>query len=152
MRVSARTLRRGINLWPPFLFAGIRVTRLDDDYREAEVTLKQHWYNRNYVGTHFGGSLFAMTDACYAVMLLHVLGRGYYVWDQRAAIEYLKPGRGRVTARFYLTEGRVREILAHTEGGEKYLPEFTVEVTDEAGDVVARVVKTLYIRKKPPKP
>ena len=150
--MKAATLRRIINLWPPFLFSGIHVTRLTEDYREAEVVLKKHWYNMNYVGVHFGGSLFAMTDACYMIMLMQVMGHGYYVWDSRAAIDYLKPGRGTVTARFQITEEKYREILDKTAGGEKYFPEFTVEITDAAGDVVARVVKTLYVRKKPPKP
>jgi hypothetical protein len=84
-------------------------------------------------------------------MLVKILGKGYYVWDQRASIDYVKPGRGTVTARFAVTEERLREILTHTAGGEKYLPEFTVEITDAEGDVVARVVKTLYVKKKPPR-
>ena len=146
------TLRRLVNLWPPFLFSGIRVTRLSEDYREAEVVLKAHWYNMNYVGVHFGGSLFAMTDAMYMLMFMNVLGKGYYVWDRRAAIDYLKPGRGTVSARFEITDAALADILAKTASGEKYLPEFTVEITDAAGEVVARVVKTLYFRKKPSKP
>jgi acyl-coenzyme A thioesterase PaaI-like protein len=150
--MKANTLRRFINLWPPFLFSGISLTRISADYRQAEVQLRKHWYNQNYVGVHFGGSLFAMTDACYMVMLMQVLGKAYYIWDQRATIEYLKPGRGTVKAQFTVTEERVREIQERTAGGEKYLPEFVVEVTDAQGDVVARVVKTLYVRKKPPKP
>jgi len=150
--MKANTLRRIMNLWPPFLFSGISLTRVSEDYREAEVQLKKHWFNQNYVGVHFGGSLFAMTDACYMVMLVQVLGKGYYVWDQRASIDYVKPGRGTVTAKFAVTDERLKEILDHTADGEKYLPEFAVEIVDAQGDVVARVVKTLYVRKKPPKP
>ena len=149
--MKASTLRRGINLWPPFFFSGIRVTQLSEDYREAEVTLSQHWYNRNYVGTHFGGSLFAMTDALYMIMLLHVLGTDYYVWDRHAAIDYLKPGRGTVTVRFRLDDAMLAEIHSQTAGGEKYLPKFTLNITDAAGEIVARVKKTLYVRKKPHK-
>ena len=79
-------------LWPPFLFTGIRVVRLDDDFRFARVELRQHWYNRNYVGTHFGGSLFAMTDPFWMVLLMQRLGDGYRVWDQAAEIRFEKPG------------------------------------------------------------
>ena len=150
--MKANTLRRIMNLWPPFLFSGISLTRVSEDYREAEVQLKKHWFNQNYVGVHFGGSLFAMTDACYMVMLVRILGKGYYVWDRRATIDYVKPGRGTVTAKFAVTDERLKEILDHTAGGEKYLPEFTVEITDASGEVVARVVKTLYVKKKPSKP
>jgi len=152
MQLKANTLRRIMNLWPPFLFSGIRLTRVSEDYREAEVQLKKHWYNQNYVGVHFGGSLFAMTDACYMVMLLQVLGKGYYVWDRRATIDYVKPGRGTLTAKFSVTDAKLKEILDHTASGEKYLPEFVVEIMDAEGDVVARVVKTIYIKKKPARP
>ena len=149
--MKANTIRRIMNFWPPFLASGITVTRVSKDFREAEVVLKQHWYNVNYVGVHFGGSLFAMTDACYMVMLMNVMGKDYYVWDRSASIDYLKPGRGTVTARFRIDDAAVADILEKTASGEKYFPEFTVEITDAAGEVVARVQKTLYVRKKPPK-
>lgn len=151
MKLKASTVRRIMNLWPPFLFSGIVLTRISEDYRQAEVQLRKHWFNQNYVGVHFGGSLFAMTDACYMVMLMEVLGRGYYVWDRRASIEYLKPGRGTVTARFEISDAKLQEILGHTAGGEKYFPEFIVDITDAQGEVVARVTKTLYVKKKPPR-
>ncbi len=59
---SARTLRWALNLWPPFLFAGIRVRAIADDFRHARAELRMRPWNRNSVGTHLGGSLFAMTD------------------------------------------------------------------------------------------
>lgn len=147
--MKASTLRRLINLWPPFLFSGIVCSRLSADYREAEVQLRMRWYNRNYVGTHFGGSLFAMTDPWYMLLLLKRLGPDYRVWDQKAAIEFVSPGRNTVRASFRLDDATLSEIVAKTAGGEKYLPEFTINVVDERGELVARVRKTLYVRRKP---
>jgi acyl-coenzyme A thioesterase PaaI-like protein len=148
VRFSARTLRRGMHWWPPFLGAGIRVRSLTDDLREAVVELREWRLNRNLLGTHFGGSLYAMTDPFYAIMLLHNLGPDYLVWDQSGSIEYLAPGRGTVSARFELTEARLAQIRAEAAGGEKVLPEFEIDVVDEAGTVVAKVRKTLYVRLK----
>ena len=37
--------------------------------------------NQNYVGSHFGGGLFSMTDPFYMLMLMNVLGSEYLVWD-----------------------------------------------------------------------
>ena len=148
MRFSARTLRRGMRWWPPFLGAGIRVRSLTDDFREAVVELRSRRLNRNLFGTHFGGSLYSMTDPFYAIMLLHNLGPEYLVWDQSGAIEYLTPGRGTVTARFALTEARLEEIRAQAAAGEKVLPEFDIDIVDEAGTVVARAHKTIYVRLK----
>jgi acyl-coenzyme A thioesterase PaaI-like protein len=83
--MNARLFRFGINLWPPFLFTGIHVTRITPDYRQIDVELRLRPWNRNYVGTHFGGSLFAMTDPFWMLGLLHILGRDYYVWDRACA-------------------------------------------------------------------
>lgn len=149
--MKASTFRRIINLWPPFLLTGIHATRVTPDYREVDCELRLRWFNRNYVGTHFGGSLFAMTDAWYMLMLMNILGKDYFVWDQRAAIDFIAPGRGLVTARFRIDDTVLADIHAKTADGEKYLPEFVVDITDEKGEVVARVTKTLYIRKKPAK-
>lgn len=146
--MRAKYLRLLMNLWPPLLFAGIRVTRLDDDWRAADVELRMGRLNRNWVGTHFGGSLFAMTDPFYMLMLLHVLGPDYVVWDKAATIDFVRPGRGRVTAAFRLDEARIAEIRAATADGAKHLPTFDCEILDEAGERVAVVERTLYVRRK----
>ena len=142
-------LRLGMNLWPPFLGAGIRVRHIAEDWREVIVDLRHGLMNRNYVGTHYGGSLFSMTDPFYALMLMHLLGERYLVWDQAASIEFVAPGRGTVTARFALSPQRVDEIRAQAASGEKVLPKFDVEVRGSDNALVARVRKTLYVRLKP---
>ena len=147
--MKARHLRFGMNLWPPFLGAGIRVRHIAEDWSEAIVELRQGLMNRNYVGTHYGGSLFSMTDPFYALMLMHRLGPRYLVWDQAASIEFLAPGRGTVRAVFALSGERVEAIRADAAAGEKVLPDFDVEIRDSGGELVARVHKTLYVRLKP---
>ena len=142
-------LRFGMNLWPPFLGAGIRVRRIAPDWSEVVVALRQGLLNRNYVGTHYGGSLFSMTDPFYALMLMHRLGSRYLVWDQAASIEFVAPGRGTVTARFALPAARVEEIRAQAESGAKVLPEFDAEIRDADEALIARVRKVLYVRLKP---
>ena len=148
MRFTARQLRKGMKWWPPFLGAGIRLRSLSDDFRDAVVELKLGRLNRNAVGTHFGGSLYAMTDPFFMIMLLHNLGDDYLVWDKSGSIEYLAPGRGTVHAHFHLSEKRIADIRAEAAGGGKVLPEFEVYVKGEAGGIVARVRKVLYVRLK----
>lgn len=143
------TLRRGMNLWPPFLFSGIHVAAISDDWRSARVELRQRPWNRNYVGTHFGGSLFAMTDPFWMILVKERLGRDYYVWDRAGAIEFLKPGRGTVSAHFELEDAALDAFRAATAGGDKHLRWFQTEVIDAEGDTVARVRKQIYARRKP---
>lgn len=150
LRLSAGLLRLGMNLWPPFVGAGIHILAIAPDFRAATVRLRHGIFNRNYFGTHYGGSLFSMTDPFYALLLLHNLERGYIVWDKAAAIEFKSPGRGDVFARFSLSQAQIDEVRARTAGGGKYEPTWTVDVTDTAGNVIATVAKTLYIRRKQP--
>ncbi|WP_313056429.1 DUF4442 domain-containing protein [Stutzerimonas nitrititolerans] len=146
---KARLLRWLMNFYPPYLGAGIRVRHISDDFRQAQVRMGLRWYNRNYVGTQFGGSLYSMTDPFFMLMLLQNLGDDYAVWDKAANIEFVSPGKGRVYADFTITEQLLDEIRQHTAGGDKYLPRLHVEVRDEQGTLVARVQKTLYVRLKP---
>jgi acyl-coenzyme A thioesterase PaaI-like protein len=147
LAMSAWMLRRMMNIWGPFRGAGIVVTALAEDWSHARVVLKRRLLNRNYVGTHFGGSLFAMTDPFYMLMLMHRLGKGYRVWDRAASIDYLSPGRGTVSAEFRLDDQTVEDIRRTAASGEAVFPEFDVEVRDVAGTVVARVHKQIYVRR-----
>lgn len=146
--LGARTLRRVMNLWPPFLFSGVHVQRIADDWRSAEVHLRSRPWNRNYVGVHFGGNLFSMTDPFWMLLTLKALGPGYIVWDKAGEIEFLKPGKGLVVARFSLDDATLDEISAATAGGDKHLRWMQTEVIDAQGEIVARVRKQLYIRRK----
>jgi len=146
--INASLLRRGMNIWPPFLGAGITVEKISKDFRHAKVSLKHGLLNRNIVGVHFGGSLFAMTDPFFMMMVSQNLGKGYIVWDQAAKIEFLKPGKGKVHATFEITQEQLDDIVTATEPGDKILRDFVVDVKDREEDIVARITKTLYIRKK----
>ena len=145
----ARLLRLGLNLYPPYLGAGIRVREISPDFRRVRVRMGLGWYNRNYVRTQFGGSLYSMTDPFFMLMLMQLLGRDYIVWDKAASIDFISPGKGPVHAEFRVDDELLAQIRQHTADGDKYLPELRVEVRDDEGTLVAIVHKTLYIRLKP---
>lgn len=145
-----RHMRMLLNIWPPFLGTGIRVRRLASDWKEIDVEMKLRWWNRNYVGTHYGGSLYSMADPFFMVMLIENLGKDYIVWDKAASIRFRKPGRGMVSACFRLSDEQVGEIRQALNSQEKIERVFTVEVKDQSGSVVAEVEKLLHIRRKKP--
>ena len=138
---------RLVNIWPPFAATGIHVN-WGSDMKSAEVTMKLRPWNRNFVGTHYGGSLYSMCDPFYMLMLIKNLGPEYIVWDKAASIRFRKPGKGTVRAEFQLTDSQLDDIREQLKTLPKYEPIYTVEVKDASGDVVAEVQKTLHIRKK----
>jgi acyl-coenzyme A thioesterase PaaI-like protein len=137
-----------LNFWPPFLFSGITVLEVAKDFRDAKVRLKKKMLTSNYVGTLFGGSLFAMTDPFYMVMVLKNLGKDYIVWDKRSEIEYVSPGKVTVYADFHLSDAVLEEIKDEVAANGKYLKWFEVDIKSADGTVVAIVKKQIYIRKK----
>lgn len=145
-----RHMRWFLNLYPPFLGAGIRVKHLQSDWKAIDVEMKLRFWNSNYVGTHFGGSLYSMTDPFYMLMLIENLGRDYIVWDKSATIRFRKPGKGRVRTEFRLTDAQIDEIRYQLKTQEKIEPVFLVEVRDESGALIAEVEKVLHVRKKQP--
>ena len=144
-----RLLRLGMNMWPPFLGAGIAVEALSADFCYVRVALRSTFYNRNYVGTHFGGSLFAMTDPFFMLMLIRNMGARYYVWDRSAQIEFVAPGKGKVVAEMRVTAEDITGLREATASGEKFERDFHADVVDEDGAIVARVTKRIYARLKP---
>jgi len=145
-----RRARMFLNSWPPFLGAGIRIKRLASDWKEIDVEMKLRWWNANYVGTHYGGSLYSMADPFFMLMLIANLGKDYIVWDKAASIRFKKPGRGKVSASFRLSEEQIGEIKNALNSQAKIERVFTVEIKDESGNVVAEVEKLLHVRKKDP--
>lgn len=145
-RISPAALRRMFRFWPPFVGAGIRVAEISPDWHYVRIEMALGRLNRNFVGTHFGGSLYAMTDPFPMIPLIRVLGPDFHVWDQAAEIEFLKPGRSRVTAEIRLDPHRVQQLRLEAADGSKLLPEFPIEVKGDGGEVVARVRKKVYVR------
>lgn len=146
--MKPRALRRYVNLWPPMLFAGIRVEHLADDWRSVRVRLKLRWYNRNYVGTQYGGSLFSMVDPWWMILVMQCLGRDYVVWDQAGEISFVAPGREDVYCEIRVEDAVLDELRAATADGSKCLRWFETEIRTAGGELIARVRKQLYVRRK----
>ncbi|MDJ0855176.1 MAG: DUF4442 domain-containing protein [Desulfobacterales bacterium] len=148
MNVSPQVFRRLINLYPPYIGAGVKVEHISADWRELRVSMTMRWYNRNYVGTHFGGSLYSMVDPHLMLLLLRLLGKDYLVWDQSAAIEFVKASKTKVTSIIRITDEDLEAIKRHTLNGDKHLAKFFLEIRDADAELIARVEKVIYVRKK----
>ncbi len=146
--MKARYLKWLMNVWPPYRCAGIRVRRIDDDFRFVRVELRMGLTNRNYVNVHFGGSLFAMADPFYMLMYIKNLGPDYVVWDKAAEIDFVRPGRGRVWAEFRLEDSDLARARAETAFGQRFLTTHPVEVFGPDDELVASIRRTIYIRRR----
>ena len=148
MKFTPKLLKRMLNLYPPYLGAGIKVTYISEDWKELHVSMSLRWFNRNAVGTHFGGSLYSMIDPHLMLLLMQLLGKEYLVWDKSADIEFVKASKKKVTSVLKVSNADLKVIRRSTSNGEKYFSNFIVEIWDEDDDLVAKVKKTIYVRRK----
>jgi acyl-coenzyme A thioesterase PaaI-like protein len=145
--IRKRLIFRLLNFWPPYFFSGIRVTRLDPAGGVAEVELKAHWWNRNYHGTAYGGSLFSMCDPFFALILIEHLGPRFMVWDKTASIRFRRPGIGTVRARFEIPPEQIEAIREAAMREGKAEPVFLTHILDGRGEVVAAVEKVVHVKR-----
>lgn len=139
-----------MNWWGPFWGTGIRVETISDDFRFVRVIIKRRWYNGNYVGVHFGGSLFAMTDPFYMLMLIRNLGKNFIVWDKAATIHFKKPGKGTLYAEFELNIERLEEIRQTAYSAGKLDAQFEINIYNSSQEIIAQIQKTVFIKYKQP--
>lgn len=137
-----------INLYPPYLGSGISIKSVNDEFTKISVQLKMRWYNRNAVGTHFGGSLYSMCDPFYMFILMEHLGKDYIVWDKAATIHFRKPGLKTVSATFEITKEEIASIKEQVDKNGKGDFTFTTTINSEDGALIAEVEKVVYVRNK----
>ncbi len=137
-----------INWYFPYLFSGIKITEVDQEITRIVVEMKLKWFNRNMVGTHFGGSLYAMCDPHFMFIIMMNLGGEYIVWDKSAKIEFLKPGKGTVKGIFEISLDEIQKIKEDIDEIGKNTYWFKAQVKDERGIIVAALDKEIYVRKK----
>ncbi|MGA7614821.1 MAG: DUF4442 domain-containing protein [Thermoanaerobaculia bacterium] len=142
-----RLLIRLMWLYPPYFGAGIRVKPIGE-VDAFGVSMKLHWWNRNLMGTQFGGSLYSMCDPFFMILLIEKLGRDYVVWDKAAKIRFRRPGKGRVHVEFRIDPAEVERIRRAADTEPKVEPLFTAKVLDDEGQVIAEVEKLLHVRRR----
>ena len=137
-------------VYPPWFGTAMRITDVDTDLRSMTIRMPLRWYNRNLVGTQFGGSLYSVCDPWFMVMLMANLGRQFIVWDKSGTVHYRAPGRGAVTATFRIPNELVAELQRElAEPGSKRDVVLHTDLRDDDGRIIAQVEKTLYVRRKP---
>ncbi len=136
------------NFFPAYRGTGGRIVYIADDFSEVRVKLPLNWRTRNYVGTIYGGSIYASVDPIYMLMLIHILGPEYIVWDKAAKIRFRKPGKDTLYVDFKLSQQEINEIKLLAEDAKSVDRIYDLELKDKNGVVHAQIEKTLYIAKK----
>jgi acyl-coenzyme A thioesterase PaaI-like protein len=146
--LKTRLYRWGFNFYPAYRGTGAWITYIASDWREVRVQLPLSWQTRNYVGTIFGGSIYAAVDPFYMIMLIKNLGSECVVWDKAAAVRFKKPGKSTLYARFVLEETEIQKIKDELKSLPKIDRVFHIDLTNSTGEVHAWVEKTIYLAVK----
>jgi acyl-coenzyme A thioesterase PaaI-like protein len=136
------------NIFPAYRGSGARVVYISHDYCQMRIKIPLSWRTRNYVGTIYGGSMYAGIDPIYMLMLIKTLGKDYIVWDKAAKIRFKRPGKETLFADFLLTPEELDEIKTLLETRKSVDRIYNVELKDKNGKIHCSIEKTLYIAKK----
>jgi hypothetical protein len=137
-----------MNWYPMYFGTGGKILFWSDDSKEVHLRLKLSLWTYNYVGTIFGGSMFAASDPFYMIMLMNNLGKDYVVWDKSAQIRFRKPAKQTLYAKYTLDTpllDSIRQEIAEKQEIDKI---FRIQWVDKNGVVYSEIERACYIANK----
>lgn len=145
---DAQIFKYGFNISPMYRRTTGRLTLVSKDLLRIDVKIPLSFKNKNYVGSIFGGSLYAATDPIFMIQLIHILGDEYVVWDKASTIQYKRPAFSDAFATFQFTSEEIKFIKrkVNDEKELEIVKEFNI--TDVDGLIFTALTKTLYIADK----
>jgi acyl-coenzyme A thioesterase PaaI-like protein len=146
--LRSKLVRFAFNFYPCYRRTGGRITYVAHDFTEVRIKLPLNWKTRGYWGTIFGGSMYGAVDPVLLVMLARRLGPDYQVWDKAATMEFKKPGRATLYARFRVEDAEIEELRRLINRESKIERVYPIELCDAAGIVHATFTKTLHLRRR----
>lgn len=144
--LAPHLLKLRINTYAPYVGAGIKIEHINLDQGLCVVSMGLNAFNKNIVGTQFGGSLYSMVDPFYMLMLMHQLGSSYVVWDKSSHIDFAAPGNSKVITRMKIPSSEIITIQELAKDGDPVFREYQAEIFDDQQKLIATVTKTIYIR------
>lgn len=145
---ESRKMRWMFKLFPVYMGTGASITYIAGDYKELRVKIPLSWRTRNYVGTIYGGSIYSAIDPMYMLMLMHIMGKDFVVWDKAANIKFKKPGTHTLYATFIIKDEELTSIKQQVIAQGEVNYTFNLDIVDKAGIVHASVEKLIYIATK----
>lgn len=146
---EATFLKLGFNLSPMYRRSTARIEYISEDLKTIRVAIPLNYKNRNYVGSIFGGSLFAAVDPIPMIQLMYILKEEYIVWDKSAQIKFKKPARERVFATFEFTSEEIETIKTKLALENEIEWHKTTYITNKTGEIIyCEVIKTIYLAQK----
>lgn len=149
MKVSERTLKWVMRLYPPLLFQRIWVQRFHRDFKGVDVKILYSILNKNYNSSIFGGTIYAAADPFFALLFDQIFRRKGYktrVWLKSASIDYIKPGRGTLYFQIQLTDDAIEEAQQTLDMTGKFIQKFMLDIVDKNGELCAKVMNEVYVR------
>lgn len=140
-----QVFKYGFNFSPMYRRSVGKITYVSRDLYTVKIEIPLNYKNTNYVGSIFGGSLFAATDPIYMIQLIQILGNDYIVWDKSAKINYKKPAKSKAFATFEFTENEINKIKSDVSKSKKIDLIKSLNIVSETGEVFAELEKTMYI-------
>lgn len=145
---AGKIVKLFFNISPLYRRTGGKIVNVSNDFRQVDIRIPLNRKTRNYVGTVFGGSMFAATDPIYMFQLIQLLGDNYIVWDKHSEIHFQKPGTSTLFSSFEVDDELIEEIKSNIAEKGSYTVTLPVLLTNKEKMVIAKINKTIYTASK----
>lgn len=136
------------NLSPMYRRTTGRLLYVSPGFLRVDVRIKRSYKNKNYVGTIFGGSLFAATDPIYMVQLIQILGNEYVVWDKSSRVHFKRPAVNDAYTAFEFTEEEIVSLKDEVKQTKELDLVKKLELKGKDGTLYCEIEKTIYVADK----
>ncbi|MEM6397460.1 MAG: DUF4442 domain-containing protein [Bacteroidota bacterium] len=144
-----KLFKYGFNWSPMYRRTTARLQEVSKDLMYIRTRLPLSYKNSNYVGTIFGGSMFAAVDPFPMTQLINLIGKDYVVWDKSAEINFKRPADVDLYAEFTYTQEELEDIVQRVAKEQEIEIVKETLLKDKSGETVyCQVLKTIYIADK----
>ncbi len=146
---SSTLFKYGFTLSPMYRRTTGKILAVSEDLHRVSLKIPLSLKNKNYVGSIFGGSLFAATDPIYMIQLIQILGENYVVWDKETTIKFKKPAFKDAYAVFIFDSNEIEDIKSRVQLEKEINFIKKLKITDKEKVVTfSEVQKTIYVADK----
>lgn len=139
----------GFNWSPMYRRSSGKIIFISKDLLQIRIKLAYSYKNKNFVGSIFGGSMFAAIDPIPMIQLMQLLGDDYVVWDKSAEIYFKRPAREVLYAEFDFHRDELETIRKKVLAEKEIDIIKTTQLTSKDNNTVfCEVRKTIYIAEK----
>ena len=134
-----------LQLYPPFLFMGVKFLELTPDWQHVRIRLPLKFRSRNAGGYMFGGVQASLADPIAALACVRRFPE-YAVWTRKLTVDFIKEEKTDLELRFNFCPEQFAQIRNELRENNRSTPTFEMSYHLSDGTLCTKIHNTVAIR------